>query len=118
MDLLSELEALGADVPDALKRFSGNADLYKRMLGKFPASAEGLEVMSFLKDGDYATAVSNAHTLKGVTGNLSLSPLFTAYTEIVNSLRANEPEKALQTLENTLPVQQKIIDCIKSGAAQ
>lgn len=116
MDLISELEALGVDTQDALKRFSGNSDLYKRMIGKFPASAEGLEVMSFMKDGDYATAVSNAHTLKGVTGNLSITPLYTAYTEIVNCLRANEPEKAIQTLENILPVQQQIINCIKENS--
>lgn len=116
MDLISELEALGVDTQDALKRFSGNGDLYKRMIGKFPASAESLEVMSFMKEGDYATAVSNAHTLKGVTGNLSITPLYTAYTEIVNSLRANEPDKAIQTLENILPVQEKIVNCIKENS--
>lgn len=115
MDLISELKALGIDTEDALKRFSGNSDLYKRMIGKFPANAEGLEVMSYIKDGDYATAVSNAHTLKGVTGNLSITPLYNAYTEIVNSLRANEPEKAQELLENILPVQEKIIECIKSN---
>lgn len=116
MDLISELKALGIDTEDALKRFSGNEALYKRMIGKFPASAEGLEVMSFIKDGDLATAVSNAHTLKGVTGNLSITPLYTAYTEIVNALRANDPDKAKQLLEDVLPVQEKIIECIKAGS--
>lgn len=115
MDLLSELEALGVDTEDALKRFSGNSNLFIRMIGKFPASAEGLEVLSFMKEGDYATAVSNAHTLKGVTGNLSITPLYTAYTEIVNRLRANEPDKAMKILEDILPVQEKIINCIKEN---
>ena len=115
MDMLAELEALGVDTEDALKRFSGNGALYKKMLGKFPASAEGLEVLSFVKDGDLATAVSNAHTLKGVTGNLSITPLYTAYTEIVNSLRAGDAEKAAQTLENILPVQENILKCIREG---
>lgn len=114
MDLLSELEALDIDTEDALKRFSGNSSLYKRMIGKFPASVEGLDVLSFIKEGDLATAVSNAHTLKGVTGNLSITPLYTAYTEIVNLLRANEPDKARELLENTLPIQEKIIECIKA----
>ncbi len=116
MDLLSELEALGVDTQDALKRFSGNSSLFIRMIGKFPASTEDLEVLSFMKEGDYATAVSNAHTLKGITGNLSITPLYNAYTEIVNCLRANEPDKALNVLEDILPVQEKIINCIKENS--
>ncbi len=115
MDLINELEALGIDTQDALKRFSGNSSLYQRMVGKFPASAADLEVASFIENGDLATAVSNAHTLKGVTGNLSITPLYTAYTEIVNLLRANEPEKALKILKDTIPVQEAIIACIEKN---
>ncbi len=116
MDMISELQELGINTEEALKRFSGNSSLFIRMIKKFPASAEGLEVLSYMKEGDYATAVSNAHTLKGVTGNLSITPLYAAYTEIVNLLRSNEPDKALKTLEDILPVQEKILECIKNNS--
>ena len=93
-------------------RFMNNEKIYVKMLSKFPAHAEKLPVMPYLEAGDYSTAVENAHTLKGLTGNLSLTPLYEAYDEIVKALRANEPEKAQARLTEVLPVQQAIIDCL------
>ncbi len=115
MALIEELNKLGVNTNEALQRFSGNSALYERMIGKFPAAAQGLEVLKFLEEGDYATALENAHTLKGVTGNLSLTPLYKGYTEIVNLLRANDPEKAKETLLELIPVQVNIIECIEKN---
>ncbi len=115
MDFLNELEELGVNTEDALERFSGNSSLYIRMIGKFPASINGLEVMPCIESGDLAAAVTNAHTIKGVTGNLSITPLFKSYTEIVNELRAGNADKAKEILNNILPVQKKILDCIEKN---
>lgn len=115
MNFLNELENLGVDTVDALERFSGNSSLYIRMVGKLPASISGLDVMSYIEGGDLQTAVTNAHTIKGVTGNLSVTPLYKAYTEIVNELRAGNPDKAKEILKNILPVQKKILDCIEQN---
>lgn len=114
MSLLTELEALGVDIQDGLRRFVNNAALYEKMLKKFPAAAEGLPVQPHFDAGDLEAALANAHTLKGMTGNLSLTPLYVAYTDIVALLRANDPEKAKTLLTDIIPVQQKIIDCIKA----
>ena len=113
MTLTEEMELLGADVADAMKRFSGKTAFYERMLKKLPASVEANPVLSIIEAGDYATATANAHTLKGVMGNLSVAPLYQAYTEIVNDLRANEPEKAKELVIATLPIQEKFVECIK-----
>lgn len=113
MDIITELEGMGVNTQDALRRFSGNSALYVKMLGKLVTAIGDLEVMPFIDSQDYATAVNNAHTLKGVTGNLSLTPLYEAYTNIVNFLRGNDPQKARETLENILPVQADIIACIE-----
>lgn len=113
MDLLTELKALGADVDDGLARCMNNKSLFERLLKKVPDNIEKLEVLSFIDAGDYATAFSNAHTIKGVAGNLSLTPLFTAYSEIVALLRADKPDEARQMLVEILPVQEEIISCIK-----
>ena len=82
MDSINELDALGVNTQEALRRFSGNSALYVKMLGKLTAAANDLEVMPCIEKEDYETAVTNAHTLKGVTGNLSLTPLYNAYTDI------------------------------------
>ena len=113
MDLITELEALGVNTKEAVERLNNNSAFYVRMLGKFTAELENHPVMPCLESGDNATAVANAHTLKGLTGNLSITPLYTAYTEIVALLRANEPEKAKQLMADTLPIQSEIAACIE-----
>lgn len=116
MDILEELKELGADVDEGLGRFMKNEGLYKRMLAKLPSNIEKLEVLSFIEAGDAQTALSNAHTLKGVTGNLSLTPLYKAYTDIVALFRADKPEEAKARLLEVLPIQEKIVACINAGS--
>ena len=114
MSLLTELEGLGADVQDGMNRFMNNVALYEKMLKKFPAAAGKLPVQSCFAAGDLETALANAHTLKGMTGNLSLTPLYEAYTEIVALLRADQPDQARALTEKILPLQEQIIACIAS----
>ena len=113
MSLLTELQEFDVDVQDGLKRFVNNAALYEKMLKKFPAAAEDLPVLTHFESGDMEKALANAHTLKGMTGNLSLSPLYKAYTDIVALLRANNPEEAKKLLISITPVQENIVACIK-----
>lgn len=113
MALLDELKDLKVNTDEALNRFMNNSSLYERMLLKFPPNLEKLEVLSFIEAGDVKTATENAHTLKGIAGNLSLTPLYTAYTEIVNLLRADKPDEAKAILVETLPIQAEINACIK-----
>ena len=115
MDILEELRELGADIDEGLERFMKNEELYKRMLAKLPSNIEKLEILPFIEAGDNQTALSNAHTLKGVTGNLSLAPLFKAYTDIVALFRADKPEEAKALMLEIIPVQDKIVACINAN---
>lgn len=115
MDILEELRELGVDIDEALERFMKNEGLYKRMLAKLPSNIDNLKILPFIEAGDNQTALSNAHTLKGVTGNLSLTPLYKAYTEIVALFRAGKPQEAKALLLETIPVQDKIVACINAN---
>ena len=115
MDLLTELNALGVNTQEAVQRLNNNSAFYIKMLGKFPGELENHEVMSYIESGDLEKAVTNAHTLKGLTGNLSLTPLYKAYTDIVAFLRANDPENAKKLLTDILPVQSDIVACIEKN---
>lgn len=115
MDLLSELDRLGVNTEEGLERFSGNKALYAKMMGKFPASVNGLDVMPAIEADDIEAAITKAHTIKGVTGNLSITPLYTAYTQIVNELRAGNAAAAKEILEKILPVQKEILECIENN---
>lgn len=113
MSKIDELRELGVDIDEALNRFMGNSALYEKMLNKLTAAVKDVQVLPFFEAGDNKTALENAHALKGVTGNLSVTPLYKAYTEIVDELRADNPDKARKILDDILPVQEKIIACIE-----
>lgn len=47
---------------------------------------------------DYKDMIEKAHAIKGAAGNLSITPVYEAYTEIVNLLRADQPAQAREAL--------------------
>lgn len=112
MTLLEELSENGVDINDGLGRLMNNSAIYEKLLKKLPDSINKQEVLSFIDSGDIETATRNAHTIKGVTGNLSVTPLYTAYTEIVNLLRAGKIDEARKLYVDTLPVQKNLLDII------
>ena len=112
--LLTGLAALGCNVADGLDRFGGNEAMYEKFLKKFPLVCSDLNVLPMLVKGDIEGAIEKAHTLKGSTGNLSLTPLFVGYTKIVGHLRAQEVDAAYRVLVDILPIQTDIINCIQT----
>ena len=48
-------------------------------------------------------------------GNLSLTPIYESYSEILNLLRTDKPAEAKAVLAKVLPVQQEIISCIENN---
>lgn len=113
MGLIEELGALGVNTEEAIKRFVNNAALYERMVKKLPDSMDGKGVMDAIETGTVEEAINKAHTLKGVLGNLSITPLYEAYTEIVALLRNGEISKAKEVLEGSFPKEKEIIECIR-----
>ena len=113
MSMVDELKELGANVDEAMQRFMNNAALYEKMLKKLPNMMKGKQVMEAIETGNIDGVIEIAHTLKGVLGNLSITPLYEAYTDIVALLRQNDMEKAKSILENSFPVEEKVAACIE-----
>lgn len=79
--------AYGGDYDATIARFMGSEAMYLRILPML-FQDENLEKLGgSLRDGDSEAAFVAAHTLKGVTGNLGLSPLYQAVCEMVEALR-------------------------------
>lgn len=116
MSLLQELNALGVDTDEALDRINGNISLYERMIVKFADMMKNSTVRPDFDFNNYADTIEAAHAIKGVSGNLSITPIYEAYTEIVRLLRADQPQQAKEVLEKIMPVQAKIIDCIEKNS--
>ncbi|MDE7428841.1 MAG: Hpt domain-containing protein [Lachnospiraceae bacterium] len=82
-----QLEENGADVETTLKRFMGNDAIYQKFLGKFPADPNYANLGSNIEAGAFEEAYKCAHALKGVVGNLGLTPIFNKVSELVEELR-------------------------------
>jgi len=115
--LLDDLRNLGCDIDDGLNRFLGNDSLYEKMLKKFPASILPLSenIIFDIDNGNIKEAISNTHTIKGVAGNLSLTPLYESYTKIVTLLREEKFIDAKNIYLEILPTQEKILNLINEA---
>ncbi len=88
-----QLEENGADVDATLKRFMGNETLYMKFIMKFLDDKNFAGVKENLGKKDYEAAYVSAHTLKGVTANLGLDPVYKVVSQISDMLKGKSPEE-------------------------
>lgn len=82
--------AYGADYDATMRRFAGKESLYLRVLGMLPKDPSAERLGAAIACGDLDGAFEAAHTLKGVAGNLGLTPLFEAVCSMVEPLRTRQ----------------------------
>lgn len=112
-----QLEEGGADVDVTLKRFMGNEAIYMKFILKFLDDKNYDMIMDSLAKKDYAGAFAGAHSLKGVSGNLGLTPVYEVSSLITELLRDKQDEEvdieklneARERLEESYCRLQKII---------
>lgn len=112
--LLESLQEQGADIQGSLVRFMQNEGLYIRCLKKFPAEVDKNIYLSSVQNSDWEDAVRKTHTLKGLTGNLGLTPLYERYTELVNRLRAQNYTGLYEYAAETEQLQKNFCNIIQS----
>lgn len=88
-EIIDSLRKWNCDVTTALERFLDDEELYKSCLDIFAHDEHFGKLKEALKIKDYKNAFDSAHTLKGVAGELGLTPLYQAIIELVESLRSN-----------------------------
>lgn len=113
--MFKELKLLGTDVDEALERFGGNAELYRKFIIKFLKNADEYNPDSAFESGDYDEAFKRVHALKGVSGNLSFVPLYTAYSEITELLRAGSNAEAQAKYSETKSLRDSYMECIRNN---
>ena len=87
---IDALKQFGADTDDGLSRCLGNEGFYFKLIGKVidDSNFQTLEESVAAKDLD--KAFEAAHSLKGVLGNLALTPIYEPVYEITELLRAKQ----------------------------
>lgn len=87
-ELINKLSLLGMDVKDTMSRFMGDEELFALCFKQFSQDKGFSELDEALKAKDFDAAFRAAHSLKGVAGNLGLKNLFSAISELVETLRS------------------------------
>lgn len=86
----SIFEAYGGDYQATMARFVNKEDMYLKFLDMLFKDDNMQKLGDALDEGDMKGAFEAAHTLKGVVGNMGLTPLFSSVCTILEPLRARE----------------------------
>jgi HPt (histidine-containing phosphotransfer) domain-containing protein len=89
MITVEKLNNFGANTAEGLARCFGNEALYLKLVATIPGEASFGKLKDALAEKNLKAAFESAHALKGVLGNLSLTPLYIPIIEITELLRSN-----------------------------
>ena len=87
MITLDKLNQFGANTKEGLDRCMNNEAFYLRLVDKAINDDSFIKLKDELENKNYEEAFKIAHSLKGVLGNLSLTPLYDLAVEITENLR-------------------------------
>ncbi|WP_407458198.1 Hpt domain-containing protein [Fibrobacter sp.] len=88
MITIEKLNAFGANTAEGLARCFGNEALYLKLVATIPGEGNFDKLKNTLDAGDLENAFLAAHALKGVLGNLSLTPLYVKIADMTEHLRS------------------------------
>ncbi len=86
--LTEELDVWGCDTKGALDRLLGDTGFYHECLMLFAEDKCFINLDLCLDKGDIVGAYEACHTLKGVAGNLGITPLFLSLSALAEKLKS------------------------------
>lgn len=89
-ELLDRCREYGADVEGTMERLMDDEELFEMCMMQFSQDEGFAGLKGAIESKDYKAAFEYAHALKGVAGNLGLTPLFNAISEMVEALRIDD----------------------------
>ncbi|MDR0412047.1 MAG: Hpt domain-containing protein [Treponema sp.] len=82
---------------EGLKRVMNNKKLYMKLLNKFRTETNLDELKESIVAHDYEKAQVSAHTLKGISGNLSLTALYEQSVAIESQIKNHSIDESTVT---------------------
>lgn len=108
MITVDALRQYGADVDGGLSRCMGNEALYLRLVSTVISDTHFDTLKENIEVGDLSAAFETAHALKGVTGNLSLTPIYEPVVSITELLRTGTDTDYTELLDKILSERDKL----------
>ena len=85
---IESLKNFGANTDEGLSRCFGMEDFYLKLVATVPDEGNFDRLAESIRANDLDAAFESAHALKGVLGNLSLTPIYDPVNEITDRLRS------------------------------
>ena len=98
MERIEQLTQHGINYTEAMDRFGGNEALFVRLATKFLNDTHFSALEAALAEGDAEEAHRQAHSLKGVAGNLSFDELYREMSFVSDTLRQGNVNEAREHL--------------------
>ncbi len=87
--------------------------LFYRLLFNFFIFLKNSTTVLDSDDSQCDEKIEVAHAIKGASGNLSVVPVYEAYSQIVSLLREGKMQQADELIKKIRPVQEEIVRCIE-----
>lgn len=94
-ELVEKLRSIGCDTVGAVDRFLGDEDVYADFIIKYRDKLRIAEFERLVAEKNYKAAFECVHDIKGVTGNLGLTPMYEVACLVTEALR--NPDKRDET---------------------
>ena len=108
MITLETLKNNGTDIETGLSRCLGKEDLYLKLVNMGLADAKFEELGTALSSNDLQKAFELCHALKGIIGNLAVTPLYEALSALTEKLRSKEEADYPAMYSDVLAIRAKI----------
>lgn len=108
-----ELEKCGINYQQGMTRFMNNESLFEKFLLKFKDDKSYFHLKQALEQEDCEQAFHEAHTLKGLAGNLAMDSLAEVTSDVTEAFRAGDFELGSQLIRHVDEQYEQVIQLLE-----
>ncbi|MBR5914348.1 MAG: Hpt domain-containing protein [Selenomonadaceae bacterium] len=109
---LEALNEFGVDTKEGLTRCMNNQKFYFRMISMGLSNDSFEKLGKALEENNLDEAFEAAHALKGVLGNLALTPIYNPLSEMTEMLRAKKTADYTAMYEPIMEMRNQLLQMI------
>lgn len=109
---IEKLNEFGVDTKEGLTRCMNNQKFYFRMISMGLSNDSFEKLGEALKENKLDEAFEAAHALKGVLGNLALTPIYLPLSDMTEMLRAKEDADYVKMYEPIMKLRNELLAMI------
>ncbi len=114
MITIEKLQEFGVDTKEGLTRCMNMENFYFKMIQMGLSDPHFESLATSLEEGNLDEAFEAAHALKGILGNLALTPIYTPLSEITEMLRAKKEADYVTMYKPVKEMRDKLLEMCKA----